>query len=77
VVPGTIDTGILRGYLDTVDDREAALRAFASQHPVGRVGRPEDVALAVLYLASDEAAFVTGSALVVDGGLTISKGNPT
>ncbi len=77
VVPGTIDTGILRGYLATVDDEAAVMRAFASQHPVGRVGQPEDVAMAVLYLASDEAAFITGSALVVDGGLTIAKGNPT
>jgi NAD(P)-dependent dehydrogenase (short-subunit alcohol dehydrogenase family) len=53
------------------------LREFAAQHLPGRIGTPEDVALAVLYLASDEAAFVTGSALMVDGGLTIAKGNPT
>lgn len=77
VVPGTVNTGILQSYLDTVDDRDAILRAFAAQHPLGRVGEPEDVARAALFLASDDASFVTGSALVVDGGLTIAKGNPT
>lgn len=77
VVPGTINTGILHAYLDTVQDRDAVLRAFASQHPMGRVGEPEDVARAILFLASDDAAFVTGSSLVVDGGLSIAKGNPT
>jgi NAD(P)-dependent dehydrogenase (short-subunit alcohol dehydrogenase family) len=41
-----------------------------SRIPLGRYGRPEEVALAVLYLASDEAAFVTGSELVIDGGWT-------
>ncbi len=76
VVPGTINTGILQGYLDTVADRDVVLRAFAAQHPMGRIGEPEDVALAALFLASDDAAFVTGAALVVDGGLTIAKGNP-
>lgn len=77
VVPGTTDSGLLHGYLDTVADRERALAQFAAQHLPGRIGTPEDVALAVLYLSSDDAAFVTGSALMVDGGVTITKGNPT
>jgi NAD(P)-dependent dehydrogenase (short-subunit alcohol dehydrogenase family) len=77
LVPGTTNTGILQGYLDSVHDREAVLRAFAAQHPMGRVGEPEDVARAALFLASDDAAFVTGSSLFVDGGLSIAKGNPT
>ncbi|MDQ2715107.1 MAG: SDR family oxidoreductase [Chloroflexota bacterium] len=77
VVPGTINTGILQNYLAGVTDPQHAMEAFIQQHPVGRIGEPEDVALAVLYLASDESAFVTGSALVVDGGLMIAKGNPT
>jgi len=77
VVPGTVNTGILQKYLETVDDRDAVLRAFAAQHPMGRVGEPEDVARAALFLASDDAAFITGSSLVVDGGLSIAKGNPT
>jgi NAD(P)-dependent dehydrogenase (short-subunit alcohol dehydrogenase family) len=76
VVPGTTDGGLLHAYMETVDDKERVLRDFASQHLPGRIGKPEDVAFAVLYLASDEAAFVTGSALMVDGGVTIMKGNP-
>jgi len=76
VVPGTTNTGILQGYLDTVEDRQRVLRAFADMHPLGRVGEPEDVARAALFLASDDAAFVTGSSLFVDGGVSIAKGNP-
>jgi NAD(P)-dependent dehydrogenase (short-subunit alcohol dehydrogenase family) len=76
VVPGTTDSGLLHGYLETVADRERVMKEFVSQHLPGRIGTPEDVAMAVLYLASDDAAFVTGSALMVDGGVTISKGNP-
>lgn len=76
LVPGTTRTGILDGYLDTVADREAVMAAFDRDHPMGRVASPEDVAAAALYLASDESAFVTGSTLTVDGGLTIAKGNP-
>jgi NAD(P)-dependent dehydrogenase (short-subunit alcohol dehydrogenase family) len=77
VVPGTTDAGLLHGYLETVADKERVLADFAAQHLPGRIGAPDDVALAVLYLASDDASFVTGSALMVDGGLTIAKGNPT
>jgi len=77
VVPGTTNTGILEAYLATVADRAAVQRAFAAQHPLGRICEPEDVARAALFLASDDAAFVTGSALMVDGGLSIAKGNPT
>jgi NAD(P)-dependent dehydrogenase (short-subunit alcohol dehydrogenase family) len=76
VVPGTTRTGILERYLDTVADRGAVLAAFDREHPMGRIASPEDVAAAALYLACDESAFVTGSTLTVDGGLTIAKGNP-
>nr|WP_269473303.1 glucose 1-dehydrogenase [Kineobactrum salinum] len=44
--------------------------AFASMHPIGRIGRPEEIASAVLYLASDEASFATGAEFVIDGGYT-------
>lgn len=68
--PGTIDTPMLHRVLDTKPDRAAALRSFAALHPVGFIGAPEDVAFAALYLASDEARFVTGVVLPVDGGYT-------
>ena len=51
-------------------DREALLEEWRSEHPIGRLGRPEDIAYGVLYLASDESTFVTGSDLVIDGGYT-------
>jgi NAD(P)-dependent dehydrogenase (short-subunit alcohol dehydrogenase family) len=60
VSPGWIDTG-KHGPLKPSDH---------AQHPAGRVGRPEDIAAAVCYLLSDEAGFVTGAELIVDGGMT-------
>jgi NAD(P)-dependent dehydrogenase (short-subunit alcohol dehydrogenase family) len=51
-------------------DHEALYEEWRKEHPIGRLGRPEDVAYAVLYLASDESTFVTGTDLVIDGGYT-------
>jgi NAD(P)-dependent dehydrogenase (short-subunit alcohol dehydrogenase family) len=62
VVPGVIATGMTKPLL------EANPEALANFSPLGRVGRPEDIANAVLFLASDEASFVSGHGLVVDGG---------
>lgn len=70
VNPGTIDTPMLAYEAEASDDIEDYLRRANEEHPIGRVGRPEEVASAVLFLASDEASFVTGAALSVDGGLT-------
>jgi NAD(P)-dependent dehydrogenase (short-subunit alcohol dehydrogenase family) len=53
------------------DDNPGGLRFFEQQYPLRRCGRPEDIANAVVFLCSDEASFITGHALVVDGGLTI------
>lgn len=64
VCPGYIDTPLLK---DVPDEAKASLIAL---HPMGRLGRAEEVANAVLFLASDEASFVTGSSLMVDGGYT-------
>ena len=60
---------MIEGYFADQPDPEAA-RAFATSiHPLGRLGRPRDIADAFVYLASEEASWVTGTALVVDGGL--------
>ncbi len=72
ICPGTIHTPFVEGYLErsfaaTKDEERQKLHA---RQPIGRMGRPDEIASAALYLASDEAAFVTGSTLVIDGGLT-------
>jgi NAD(P)-dependent dehydrogenase (short-subunit alcohol dehydrogenase family) len=69
VHPAFIDTPILDGIAAGAD-RAAALEKLARQIPLGRVGKPDDVAWAVLYLASDESSFVTGSEIRVDGGIS-------
>ena len=69
VHPSFIDTPILDGMAANMD-REAIVSRLAKQVPLGRIGEPDDVAYAVLYLASDESSFVTGSELKVDGGIS-------
>lgn len=66
VCPGTVRSPFLEPYLED----ETAREMLNSLQPLGRVGEPEDVAKAILYLASDSSSWVTGSILVVDGGLT-------
>jgi NAD(P)-dependent dehydrogenase (short-subunit alcohol dehydrogenase family) len=69
--PAYIWTPMVENHLKrTSDDLEAAKAAAASVHPVGRMGEPDDIAWAAEYLSSDEARFVTGAELVVDGGYT-------
>jgi NAD(P)-dependent dehydrogenase (short-subunit alcohol dehydrogenase family) len=70
VNPGTIDTPMLAYEAEGSGDAEAYLKRMDEENPSGRIGRPEEVANAVLFLASDEASFVTGAALSVDGGMT-------
>lgn len=68
VCPGDTDTAMLREEASQLGEREADFLADAARRPLGRIGRPDDVAEAVLYLASDAAGFVTGTTLVIDGG---------
>jgi NAD(P)-dependent dehydrogenase (short-subunit alcohol dehydrogenase family) len=70
VHPGYIVTPMVEGYAKASGDAEAAHRALVTLHPIGHLGEPNDIAYGVLYLASDESKFVTGSELVIDGGYT-------
>ena len=70
VCPGIIETAMLdRGVAEMGLDRTAFVQLAGAAHPMGRIGRPEEVAAAILFLASDDASFITGAALSVDGGL--------
>ncbi|MDI1282358.1 glucose 1-dehydrogenase [Brevundimonas sp.] len=68
--PGFIWTPMVEHHLQTTGDPEAARAATAALHPLGHMGEPDDIAWGAVYLASDEAKFVTGSELVIDGGYT-------
>jgi NAD(P)-dependent dehydrogenase (short-subunit alcohol dehydrogenase family) len=68
ICPGDTDTNMLRTEAQQLGEREDRFLAESARRPLGRVGKPEEIAQAVLYLASDAASFVTGTALVVDGG---------
>lgn len=70
VCPGFTRTPMLEQWADGQPDPAAARAGAAAMHPLGRLGTPVDIANAFVYLASDEAAWVTGTAIVVDGGLT-------
>jgi NAD(P)-dependent dehydrogenase (short-subunit alcohol dehydrogenase family) len=72
VCPGRIATPMPMSRLGPGEDWETVLAQWGRNIPLGRVGWPEDVAQAVLFLASDEAAWITGTTLVVDGGATIT-----
>lgn len=58
------------GFLGAQEDPQAARRELEGMHPIDHLGEPADAAYAILYLASEESKFVTGSDLVVDGGYT-------
>jgi NAD(P)-dependent dehydrogenase (short-subunit alcohol dehydrogenase family) len=74
LLPGTIHTPFVERYLaESYDDRDAGLEILRKRQLTGDLGRPEDVAAAALFLASDESRFVLGSALSVDGGVRGAK----
>jgi NAD(P)-dependent dehydrogenase (short-subunit alcohol dehydrogenase family) len=73
VCPGTIDTAMPRDYASSTSDPDAVIKAFIEGEPMKRLGLPSEVAGVVLFLASDEASFVTGSTYDVDGGILAGK----
>ena len=73
ICPGWIETEMLQQTFAQAGDVAAARAAAVARHPVGRLGRPEDIAALALWLASDEAGFATGQLYVLDGGLTAAS----
>ncbi len=71
ICPGTVDTPSLHQRMKAQGDYEKARAAFIARQPMGRLAQAEEIASAVLFLASDESIFMTGQALVVDGGISI------
>ena len=72
VCPGTVDTPFVEGYLEKYHkhEKEKVRAELDQRQPVGRLGKPQEIAHLVLYLCSDEAEFVTGSIMTIDGGWT-------
>lgn len=73
IAPASIDTPMLRASFANKPDPEAALAANVLRHPLGRLGTPHDVALMTLFLASNEAAWVTGGIFPIDGGAGLTR----
>ena len=71
VCPGVTETGMLENFMEAAGDKEKLRVAFAKAVPMGRLGRPDDLPGAILFLASDDAAFITGQTISVSGGLTM------
>jgi NAD(P)-dependent dehydrogenase (short-subunit alcohol dehydrogenase family) len=72
ICPGTVETPFVEGYLEKFHkhNKEEVRTELRARQPIGRLGRPEEIASMVRYLASDEAAFITGSLFAIDGGWT-------
>lgn len=73
ICPGRVETPFVKRRLAEYPDPQKAYADMAATQAVGRMGRPEEIAAAALYLASDEAAFVTGTAFEIDGGFAVGK----
>ena len=72
ICPGTVDSPSLHDRLRATGDYDAARAAFIARQPMGRIGTPDEIAALAAYLASDEAAFTTGQAHIIDGGWAMS-----
>jgi 2-keto-3-deoxy-L-fuconate dehydrogenase len=72
ICPGTVDTPFVDGYLEKFHkhEKEKVRQELHQRQPIGRMGKPEEVASMALYLSSQEAEFVTGSVMTIDGGWT-------
>ena len=68
ICPGTVDSPSLHDRLKATGDYDAAMKQFVARQPMGRLGKPEEIAALVVYLASDESSFTTGQAHIIDGG---------
>jgi 2-keto-3-deoxy-L-fuconate dehydrogenase len=71
ICPGVIETSSWKVRVNSAADPEAALRDFVDGIPMGRVGKPDEVAGLAAYLAADESAYITGQAIAIDGGKTM------
>jgi 2-keto-3-deoxy-L-fuconate dehydrogenase len=71
ICPGTVDTPSLQGRIDAFVDPVAARKNFVARQPIGRLAQAHEIAPLVVFLASDDSAFVTGQAYNIDGGITI------
>jgi NAD(P)-dependent dehydrogenase (short-subunit alcohol dehydrogenase family) len=74
ICPGDTDTAMLRNEARQLGEAEDGFLAESAKRPLGRIGKPEEIAQAALFLASDASSFVTGTALVVDGGGLAASG---
>ncbi|WP_034990826.1 SDR family NAD(P)-dependent oxidoreductase [Beijerinckia mobilis] len=72
VCPGVTETAMLENFMEAAGDKEKLRSAFTKAVPMGRMGRPDDLPGAILFLSSDDAAFITGQVISVSGGLTMS-----
>jgi 2-keto-3-deoxy-L-fuconate dehydrogenase len=71
IAPATVETPSLQERINSTGDPEAARAAFIARQPMGRVGKPEEIAHLAVYLASDESAYTTGQILIVDGAMSL------
>jgi NAD(P)-dependent dehydrogenase (short-subunit alcohol dehydrogenase family) len=74
IVPGTIMTPMNERIMRESPDPDAVMAGWTTMHPMSRIGQPEEVAAAIVFLASDEASFITGELLRVDGGMVVRAG---
>ncbi|MBI1218034.1 MAG: SDR family oxidoreductase [Rhodobacteraceae bacterium] len=70
ICPATVESPSLQDRMKAMGDYETARAAFIARQPMGRIGRPEEIAALAVFLASDESSFITGQAIAIDGGWT-------